>query len=116
MTRVGRGLWGIFLLASLALGWGTACAQGVPSFQFAIGSPDGSRGSGNGQFIQPFGVAIGRDGRIVVADTGNYRIQVFDATGTFLFTFGSKGTGPGQFELLTSVAVGPDGTIVAADG
>jgi hypothetical protein len=33
----------------------------------------------------------------MVADQGNQRIQVFDPTGKFLFTFGSPGSGDGQF-------------------
>jgi hypothetical protein len=39
----------------------------------------GSRGWGYGQFKSPCGgVAIDSDGRIVVADTYNNRVQVFD--------------------------------------
>src|SRR5437879_5302356 len=109
-----RGIWRIFLLASLAVGTGPACAQGV-AFQFAIGSPDGSPGSGPGQFNRPWSVAIGPDGRIVVADTFNSRIQVFDAAGKFLFTFGREGFAPGEFLAPEGVAVGPDGRIVVAD-
>src|ERR1019366_3769492 len=37
------------------------------------------------------------DNRLVVADTGNNRIDVFSATGTALFSFGSYGTATGQF-------------------
>ncbi len=37
----------------------------------------GSQGSGNGQFSGPNGgIAIDSDGRIVVADTSNYRVEV----------------------------------------
>jgi tripartite motif-containing protein 71 len=37
----------------------------------------GSLGSGNGQFYIPFGgIAIDSDGRVVVADSGNHRVQV----------------------------------------
>jgi len=40
---------------------------------------DGSEGSGNGQFNHPFGgIAISNDGRIVVADTYNNRVQVLE--------------------------------------
>jgi len=37
----------------------------------------GSAGSGNGQFIFPFGIAVGSGGNIYVADTDNNRVQVF---------------------------------------
>jgi hypothetical protein len=40
---------------------------------------DGSRGSGNEQFSSPRGgIAIDSDGRIVVADTFNHRVQVLE--------------------------------------
>jgi hypothetical protein len=39
----------------------------------------GSRGSGNGQFSCPHGgIAIDSDGRIVVADSYNDRVQVLE--------------------------------------
>ena len=37
----------------------------------------GSEGSEDGQFDRPYGLAIGSDGNVYVADTGYYRIQVF---------------------------------------
>jgi Ca2+-binding RTX toxin-like protein len=44
----------------------------------------GSRGSGNGQFENPAAIAVGPGGNVYVSDTGNHRIQVFDAVGTYL--------------------------------
>ena len=48
----------------------------------------GSYGTGNGQFIfplgMPSGMAFGADGCLYVADTGNCRVQVWDANGNFL--------------------------------
>ena len=57
----------------------------------------GSLGADDGQFSNPYSVACNLRGEIVVADTGNYRIQVFDRNGKFLFKFGSHGQGTGQF-------------------
>ena len=67
----------------------------------------------------PRDVAVGPDGRIVVAEV-RARIHVFHPNGTNALTFGSLGTGPGQFNLTAgyggmTVAVGPDGRIVAGD-
>ena len=42
------------------------------NFRFRFGSP----GSADGHFQSPSGVAVTRDGEIVVADTMNNRIQV----------------------------------------
>jgi DNA-binding beta-propeller fold protein YncE len=54
-------------------------------------------------------------GTIVVAETLNHRIQVFNSAGTHQRTFGSVGSGNGQFIFPIGVAVGPTGTIVVAD-
>lgn len=45
-------------------------------------------GSGTGELRQPQDVAVDANGDIYVADSGNHRIQVFDATGAFLRQFG----------------------------
>src|SRR5580658_8308628 len=42
----------------------------------------GSTGTNPGQFNLPHGIAIDAKGNVYVADTGNKRIQVFDADGT----------------------------------
>jgi len=71
----------------------------------------GEFGSGDGQFIYPTDVAIGRDGRIYVSEYGgNDRIQVFDPTGAFLFSFGSFGSGSGEFSRPQAIAFSEDGT------
>jgi DNA-binding beta-propeller fold protein YncE len=67
----------------------------------------GSPGSAEGQFFDPWGIAVDRynTGNIYVADTGNNRIQVFSPEGTFLRMWGSKGTGDGEFDSPIDVAV-----------
>ena len=40
----------------------------------------GSAGEGNGQFGAPTGVAVDKNGNILVADWGNNRIQVMGLT------------------------------------
>ena len=57
----------------------------------------GTHGSGYGQFLDPRGVAVNDEGNILVADSGNHRIQMFTNDGQFLTSVGTKGTGPLQF-------------------
>ena len=44
----------------------------------------GTRGSEPGAFTWPRGVAVGPDNSIVVADSSNHRVQVFDNSGAFI--------------------------------
>lgn len=75
----------------------------------------GGKGSGNGQFSSPRGVAVGPGPRIYVADTGNSRVQIFDAEGTYLSSFGSQGSAAGELKRPESLAVAGDGRVYVAD-
>ena len=88
---------------------------------------EGGRGTGKGQFDSPSGIAVDPSGNVLVADTGNGRIEKFSPTGAFV-------TSIGQFEAPNGIAIdragdiyvaeigskhrvqklGPDGTFVAA--
>jgi sugar lactone lactonase YvrE len=70
---------------------------------------------GEGEFVGAKGIAVGPGDVIVVADTGNNRVQVFDKDGTFLRLFGTRGDGEGQLKSPEGVGVAPDGTIYVAD-
>jgi len=69
-----------------------------------------------GDFAKPTGVALDKDGNLYVADTLNNRIEVFDADGVYLRTWGKNGDGPGYFARPKGVAVDSDGHIWVADG
>jgi hypothetical protein len=78
----------------------------------------GALGNGIGQFNQPMGVTVSEEGRIFVADTGNYRIVALDSmTGGGWQAYGRKttagDTGAGTFAWPIDVRHGPDGLVVA---
>src|SRR5690606_29863902 len=70
---------------------------------------------GDGQFNEPWGVAVDGEGQIYVADTWNGRIQVFAPDGTFLRKWGYFNTTNG--ELGDPLALfGPRGLAVDLNG
>jgi len=75
----------------------------------------GTSGSGDGQFSQPYGIAVDSDENVYVVDSGNSRIQKFTSTGAFLTKWGSNGTGDGQFIGPRDIGVDGDGNIYVAD-
>ena len=73
----------------------------------------GVAGSAPGELTAPRNVAIAPDGQIFVADSGNNRIQVFDADGQPLTSFGETGAGDGQFNEPWGIAVDDEFVYVA---
>ena len=76
---------------------------------------EGGRGSGKGEFDSPRGMCVDGNGNILVADTGNGRIEKFSPTGSFLSVIASKGSGHGQLGEPNGIAVDRSGNIYVAE-
>ena len=76
---------------------------------------EGGRGAGKGEFDLPTGICVDGNGNILVADSGNGRIEKFDPTGAFLSTMGTKGSGNGQLAQPNGIAVDGAGNIYVSD-
>lgn len=82
---------------------------------------DGPLELGDGQFQEPWGIAINAEGMIFVADTWNGRIQVFDTEGQFVRKWGyfnSSNGVTGDANALygpRGIAIDGDGNLLVAD-
>ena len=65
----------------------------------------GGKGIEEGEFDSPTGIAVDGSGNVLVADTGNGRIEKFSPTGTFLSIIGRKGSGQGQLAEPNGIAI-----------
>ena len=82
--------------------------------------PDGSGPLevGDGQFNEPWGVAVGPTGQIFVSDTWNHRVERFDASGRFSGKWGHFGNSPvaGGPAVEEPIFYGPRGISDGFDG
>lgn len=75
----------------------------------------GESGREEGEFNWPTGVSVNESDQIIVSDSYNHRMQVFQPDGTFVSRFGTEGGKEGEFKRPAGVAVTNTGNIVVAD-
>ena len=80
-----------------------------PSFGFKV------QGNGEGEFDCLAGVAVNKIGQYIIADRYNHRIQIFDAAGHFIRSFGSQGTVDGKFSYPWGITTDALGLIYVCD-
>ena len=66
-------------------------------------------------FYMPTAMAFDEEGHIYVLDSGNHRIQKFDANGKFVETIGNQGQGPGEFQYPQSIDVDSNGMLYVSE-
>ena len=77
----------------------------------------GQQGSGPLQFTNAAGIAIGKGGKIYVADAQNNRIQVLNNDLTYQSSFckASESLGSGQLSMPQAIAINSEGNVYVAD-
>jgi streptogramin lyase len=86
--------------------WGWGVDTGSDAFEVCtVTCQAGASGTGNGAFNSPFGIAIDSTDNVYVVDTGNARIQKFDAAGNYVTKWGSYGSEIGQFDSVRGIAI-----------
>ena len=73
----------------------------------------GKRGSADGMFNGPGGIAVNDKDEIAVTDRNNHRIQTFVCDGTHLRSFGREGNQQGQFHHPRGIAFYNNNIIVS---
>lgn len=66
-------------------------------------------------FNRPNAAAVAPNGDILVADSFNARVAVFNAEGAYLSEFGARGDNPGQFNIIQGIAVDSVGHVYITD-
>ena len=103
----------VFYLGVLLVFAVTAGAEVHVGFRFE--RMFGERGGGEGQFLDPEGLAVDMSGNLFVVDTGNNRVQKLASDGTFLLEVGGSGWEDGQFDKPGGIAAGKGLEVYVAD-
>lgn len=91
------GMWRVLTVLTFAIG--SAGRAQAPPAQFR--ATEEMRISGADESFVSFStILVRRDGRIVVPQSRDGQLRVYDAAGRKLGTFGRKGPGPGEFNYL----------------
>ena len=75
----------------------------------------GGIGQRPGELEHPHYVSVSTTNRVIVSDSNNHRIQIFDVNGRLLSTFGTEGSEEGQFKYPRGVAVDDQGYLIVGD-
>ena len=68
-----------------------------------------------GNFSKPTNAAVDKDGNVYITDTLNDRVEVFDADGNYVRSWGQNGDAVGNFARPKGIAVDSDGHVWVAD-
>lgn len=75
----------------------------------------GRKGSERGQFNCPSALALDKDENLYIADTNNFRVQIYDKDGIFKDAFGKRGVGVEDFQMISDLALDSQGDIYILD-
>src|SRR3990167_10415421 len=63
----------------------------------------------------PSGIIVDKNKNIIVVDEFNHRIQIYDASGNLINSFGKKGNGNGEFYYPKGITIDSEGFFYVAD-
>lgn len=125
MYRIIRVHLAVFLVAAFLAGAGCSADESEPGLKLSETlQPAGplvlekiaTVGNEPGPIIgYPKEVAVGKEGRVYVADSERTLIWVLSPRGDSIDIIGRRGQGPGEFKRLTSLVVGPNDSLFVLD-
>lgn len=80
-----------------------------------VGKLGGEKGEAPGRFLFPTYVSVDPQGHVYVTDTLNSRVQMFDADGKYVKSFGQRGNSWGMFDKPKGLALDSFGNLYVAD-
>jgi DNA-binding beta-propeller fold protein YncE len=93
----------------LVLGGASAFALNEHLFSGSFGG----EGAGNGQFVEPSGVAVDASTHgVYVVDRGNNRVEVFSSAGAYVSQFDGSAAPTGVFSSPSAIAVDNSGNVL----
>lgn len=76
----------------------------------------GKQGRDSGELIWPIDAAYNKfNHQIIIADSNNHRIQIFESDGRFVKSFGQHGRRDGQFDTISGIFADSMGNIFVSD-
>ena len=70
---------------------------------------------GWGQLYKPWGLTADQRGNLLVTDTNNHHVSIFDKDGICIHCFGNNRQGDGEFHTPFGIALSPAGNIYICD-
>jgi DNA-binding beta-propeller fold protein YncE len=109
-----RGIRVFLMLILIIFCWWCDLVVAIENYELA--DEWGAEGNGDGEFIEPYGIAVDDEANVYVSDAvGNHRIQKFTSDGEFITKWGNPGSGDGEFNAPWGLDVDRDGNVYVAD-
>lgn len=67
------------------------------------------------ELLRPMAVEVDSRGRILVADAGHHRINIYDRAGNLTGHIGKPGSGPGEMKYPYDISIAPDGSLYVCE-
>lgn len=104
-----------FLKGSLAVGAASALSFSFPKLSFSTPQQGLKRLFLIDGFIDPYGIAVNKDGLVYVTDAGGYGIKVFDQAARLVQTIGKAGSSDDSLNYPQGINFDADGDLYVVD-